>query len=687
MAVGEMRWPRQAVSTLLLALLLLLPPIVLTRVVGRLADDWPGIRQWVEQPLTEHTLTVAVTATAWVIWLMLAATVTLRAAARARAAAGWLRKLPLPTPLQATATGVAGAAALSAGAHTAVTGTAAENPLPATAPTLDHPADTDITHPPDLGDANGVEVPGGWLPRETAEHIAAAAALVWLRRRRAYQPHPPDGARDGDDLAPLPATVTNLQTALASTPPDAATGIAHHQPAGSIASLPPGRIALTGPGALDAARGMLVTTVLTRLRHPAPAAPLVITRTAATMLLGADISAQELPGVRVVDNAEAILASSPAAEDPTREETNRSAASDRPVLILESSPQSGPVAAALTAGTGTAIILSATTADAIWHVDAAGHTVDPRHPDRAGLRLCVLDPAAATDLLTVITQAHPPDTRPGAVPQAATVAAPERQLIPRQTTGTHRIHPPPHATTGPLDLRVLGEPTLLADGTPVPIRRNAALQVLVFLAVHPDGATTGQLVEVIWPGLPAHRLTGRLYTTLSDLRATLRAAGGLAVLDHTDNRYRLHPAHLDVDLWRLRTLAAHAATALTNPAAAWQAVVDAYTGDLAAGHPWPWLDPAREATRRHILDAYAALAAAEPNPRRALDLLQAGIRVDPYNQALHQRAIGILTALGDHDNAAELADTYAQRLSAAGLAPADVRHPGLQNGAEPMYRR
>ncbi|WP_196255728.1 hypothetical protein [Micromonospora sp. WMMC415] len=642
-----------------------------------------------KQPLTEHTLTVAVTATAWVIWLMLAVTVTVRAAARARAAAGWLRKLPLPTPLQATATGVAGAAALSAGAQTAVTGTAAEDPLPATAPTLDHPADTDTAHLTNVGDANGVEVPGGWLPRETAEQVAAAAGLVWLRRRRAYQPHPPDGARDDADLAPLPATVTTVQTALtAPTSPATATGTAHHQPAGSIASLPPGRIALTGPGALDAARGILVTTVLTRLRHPSPAAPLVITRTAATMLLSPDISPQELPGVRVIDNAEALIASSPAAEDgPTREETNRSAASDRPVVILESSPQSGPVAAALTAGTATAIILSAANADAIWHVDAAGHTVDPRHPNWAGLRLCVLDPAAATDLLTVITQAHPPDTRPGAVPRAATAAAPERPLIPRQTTGTHRIHPPPHATTGRLDLRVLGEPTLLADGTPVPIRRNAALQVLVFLAVHSDGATTGQLVEAIWSGLPAHRLTGRLYTTLSDLRSTLRAAGGLAALSHTDNRYRLNPAHLDVDLWRLRTLAAHAATALTNPAAAWQAVVDAYTGDLAARHPWPWLDPAREATRRYILDAYAALAAAEPNPRRALELLQAGIRVDPLNQALHQRAIGVLTALGDHDNATELADTYAQRLTAAGLAPANVHHPGLQAGAEPMYGR
>ncbi|MCX4387292.1 hypothetical protein OG777_10145 [Micromonospora peucetia] len=641
------------------------------------------------QPLTAQTLAVALTVAAWLVWLMLAATVTIRAAARARAGARWLRRIPLPTPLQATATGMAGAAAFGAGAHTGATSAGPEAPLPVAAGTLDRPTGADGVERPDgvseVGDASGVVVRGGWLPWEVAEQVAAAAGLVWLRRRRTYQPHPPHDARDDTDLAPLPETVTAIQTALtAPTPPAPTTGTAPAGPAGSIASLPSGRIALTGPGALAAARGMLVTAALAGLRHPAASAPLVITRAAARTLLGADI-VRPLPGVRVagsVNDAVAFLASSAAA-------LFRSGWEDagRPVLILESAPQSGPLAVALAACAATAMFLGAGTAEVTWHVDGAGHTHDPQRPDWVGPRLCVLDPVAATDLLTVITQAHPPDVHPGAGSRPVTVTAPERSRIPRQARGARHSHPPARAVAGRLDLRVLGEPTLIADGTPVPIRRSAALQVLVFLAVHPEGASSQQIVEAIWPGLPAHRLTGRLYTTLSDLRTTVRAACGLAVIDHTDNRYRLNPGFCDVDLWRLRTLAAHAATAVTSTATDWQAVIGAYTSDLAVGHQWPWLDPAREATRRHVLDAYAALAATEPDPRRALDFLQAGIRVDPYNQALHQQATGILTALGEHDTATELADTYHRRLTAAGLPPTDAHHPALHDGAEPVSGR
>ncbi|MEV4465135.1 hypothetical protein AB0J51_16090 [Micromonospora echinofusca] len=678
--MGEVRWPRQVAYLLVLALLLVGPPVVLVTVVGWPANGWPDLRQWVTQPLTAQSLAVALTVAAWLVWLMLAATVAVRVAARARVGARWLGRVPLPTPLQATATGLAGAAAFGAGAHTGATADGQQVALPVAAGTFDQPTDPDangverLDGVSEVGDAGGVVLRRGWLPWEVAEQVAAAAGLVWLRRRRTYQPHPPPDARDDTDLAPLPETVTTVQAALvAPTPPARATGIAADGPAGAIASLPSSRIALTGPGALAAARGMLVTAALAGLRHPAASAPFLITRVAASLLLDADIVARPLPGVQVagsVDDAAVLLASSAAARYSSgRDDTGR------PVLICESAPRGEPLAVALAASAATAVFLGAGTAEVILHVDAAGHTHDPHRPDWVGPRLCVLDPVAATDLLAVITPAHTPDVHPGAGSTPATSTTPERPRIPRQANGGRHAHPPARAVAGRLDLRVLGKPTLVADGTPVSIRRSAALQVLVFLAVHSDGASSQQIVEAIWPGLPAHRLTGRLYTTLSDLRTTVRAACGLTVIDHVDNRYRLNPGLCDVDLWRVRTLAARAATAVTSPATAWQAVVEAYSGDLAAGHQWPWLDPTREATRRHVLDAYAALANAERNPRRALELLQAGIRVDPYNQALHQQATEILTALGEHDTAVELADTYNRRLTAAGLSPTDAHHP------------
>ncbi|MEU0962619.1 hypothetical protein ABZ328_24225 [Micromonospora aurantiaca] len=205
---------------------------------------------------------------------------------------------------------------------------------------------------------------------------------------------------------------------------------------------------------------------------------------------------------------------------------------------------------------------------------------------------------------------------------------------------------------------------MLIDSKEVTIRRSAAMQILVFLAVHPDGATTTQLVHALWPGLPAHTVTGRLYTTLSDLRSTLRATTPEQVVVHTEDRYHLDP-RTDVDLWRLQAAAHHGAT--TDAPGSWQAVIDAYTGDLAAGHTWPWIDPPREATRRLALDAHTTAAAAQTDPHERLRLFQAAIRIDPYNQQLHQLAADQLNAIGDSAAAADLLHTHRQRLRLAGI--------------------
>jgi DNA-binding SARP family transcriptional activator len=161
------------------------------------------------------------------------------------------------------------------------------------------------------------------------------------------------------------------------------------------------------------------------------------------------------------------------------------------------------------------------------------------------------------------------------------------------------------------------------------------------------------------------RVTGRLYTTVSELRTTLQAACGSPVGD----RYRLIPDRLIVDLWQLRDAVHHAATAVTaaRRATAWRAVVDRYTGELAAGHDWPWLAGPREAIRRQVIDAYAALAAVEPDPQAALSLLQDAIEVDPFNEGLHRRAVQALAAVGDYQAAAVLLDDYTQRLADADL--------------------
>ncbi|MGR6320024.1 hypothetical protein Q2K19_25755 [Micromonospora soli] len=649
--------------------MLVVPPWLLTTLAGPPLPAWPTsaqLRDWIENPLNQHTLTAGLTALAWLVWLGLACTVAVTAARRARARARWLRRLPLPTPWQAAATSMAGAAAL----NTAHIPTVDTPPSPVSASTgTPHPHDGAV----DTQTGGGITVPGGWLPNATAQQVAAAAALVWLRRRRAYQPGQPPP--DDSDLAPLPATAAAVREALT----DADTQQPPATPAtAALPALPTPCVAFTGDGAANAARGMLITRLLAAMRDPQHATRLVITHTALTTLLP-DISTDtEIPGLRVidtVDQAAALLASlidappAPGGGD------------GHPDLLLLTDPPNAPTAgqlATLQHAGATVVMLGAGPPGTTWSIDRHGHTRD-EHTGRAGPRLCVLNRTAATDLLAVI--AHPARERQHPVTEPA---PPRRQpaetghaRIPRQAGSDRRAAAPdiPAVTNPRLQVRVLGRPALLASGEPVTIRRSAALQVLVLLAVHPQGATTTDLVQAIWPGLPAHTVTGRLYTTLSDLRAAIRTATDATVLGHTDDRYHLNPDRVDVDLWRLHAAARNAATALSDPAPAWQTVIDIYTGDLAAGNTWAWIDPPREATRRLVLDAYASAAAAQTDPHQRLRLLQDAIRVDPYNHTLHQLAADQLNALGDADAAARLLHGYQRRLQLAGIAASDQTAP------------
>ncbi|MFI7523779.1 hypothetical protein [Micromonospora globbae] len=686
-----MRWPRQLMSLLIVLGLLAGPPLLLLSLLGPPISGWPTgeqLRAWVQQPLTERTLTAALTIAAWLVWLVLAYTVAVRILARIRATARWLARLPLPTPLQATASGMAGAAVLGVGANAV---TIPAPPLPVPVGTLDSPGDTGAAkHDGRAQSDAGITVPGGWLPRGVAEQITAAAALVWLRRRRDYQPHPPEQLpREDPDLAPLPTTAAAVQAALAEAPaPLADTAPAVVIPA--LADTPASGVGIIGPGALAVGRGLLVTVLLAGHRHPT--ARLVTTRAALTRLLGShtDSLVERLPQLAVVDTVDEAARLVVSAAQPgrarrgseTREGRTAVAAQTPVVLLVEDDCDRRdvtPLAEAAARSRGGVVVLGRWPAGPTWQADTAGHLHDPRRSDWTGPRWCVLDQIAATDLLTVIAHTQTPSGPAGPGSTSHPSLAPTR--VPRQA---NRHHPLPQAAAGRrLELRVLGEPTLLIDGQPLTVRRSAAVQILVYLAAHPDGADTRQLIDAIWPGIPRRSLTGRLYTTLSELRGVVRDACGLNLIDHTDDRYRLNPTHIQVDLWRLHDAIQHAATAVTNTTIAWQAVIDAYPDELAAGRIWPWLDPIRETIRRHVIDAHVALADAAPDTRRALTLLQAAIRIDPYNTDLHTRAVNLLTALGEHHAAHELREGYIRRLTAAGVHPGDHAGSAAANTSGP----
>src|SRR5262249_42295120 len=147
----------------------------------------------------------------------------------------------------------------------------------------------------------------------------------------------------------------------------------------------------------------------------------------------------------------------------------------------------------------------------IWHVNVDGTTtitIVDDHTPADGPRLNILDATATIDILDTLRQAHPihdehpqPASAQPPAPRAAAAAAP------RQTTRdrTAPAGPPAHR---PLKLTVLGKPAIaVIDGgveTVLRIRRSAGIQILVHLAVNPSGATSDQLLAILWPETRPH---------------------------------------------------------------------------------------------------------------------------------------------------------------------------------------
>ncbi|MFI7543763.1 BTAD domain-containing putative transcriptional regulator [Actinoplanes sp. NPDC049599] len=326
---------------------------------------------------------------------------------------------------------------------------------------------------------------------------------------------------------------------------------------------------------------------------------------------------------------------------------------DRGALL----PLSGPAVAELPAGTGehvmarTVVVFSEGPVSVThrWHVASDGTATgsdltEPR-------RLCTLNPQTTADLLTFIrrSQQIPPSVSPPSpiAPSRPPAAGPE----------------PAPATDARLML--LGSCHLTVAGEPVRLRRTAGLQVLAYLAIHPDGATRSELTRAIWPHLPPATISQRLHTTLADLRQQLRPLLSDDPIIRRDDRYRLNSRRISSDLhpWRTAVNAMTHAVSTTDRDQACRTVIDLHRGNLAAEHTWHWLTPIREQTRRTVIDAYATLAE-HAHPDQALPLLQRAITIDPYNEALRQQAAGLLRATGDHASAIELIERLHQRIAA-----------------------
>jgi two-component SAPR family response regulator len=211
---------------------------------------------------------------------------------------------------------------------------------------------------------------------------------------------------------------------------------------------------------------------------------------------------------------------------------------------------------------------------------------------------------------------------------------------------------------GRVSLRVLGHPAVLGrDGAPVGSVREAALELLVYLAVHRDGVSVDAVKEAVYGDATRARAAQRLSTDLANLRNRIRyAAGvehGMNPVVNTGGRYRLDASLVEVDWWTVQAAVRRLREAADDDARveALRNGLAAFHGVLAEGANYEWLSEYQESSRRLGVGLHVRLAVllGDREPQEAAGLLEGACDLDPYDEDLAVRAMSAHARLGDGD--------------------------------------
>ncbi len=208
----------------------------------------------------------------------------------------------------------------------------------------------------------------------------------------------------------------------------------------------------------------------------------------------------------------------------------------------------------------------------------------------------------------------------------------------------------------PIVVQMLGPFRITAHGEPVATGlRSRAKALFAWYLVRPEGATSDEAVDALWPDTTPERVGKQFWRAFGDLRARLRGPGdeALDVLTKTGEHYRPCAAEIACDLWEFQAALADAARGTDDQArAALRQAVDTYRGDLLQGSDYPWVEPVRQDLHRRALDAHLRLAELEEHagqPDAAADTLERAIDLDRYAEEPYRRLMTVHAARGRID--------------------------------------
>ncbi|MEV0971871.1 BTAD domain-containing putative transcriptional regulator [Microtetraspora glauca] len=254
--------------------------------------------------------------------------------------------------------------------------------------------------------------------------------------------------------------------------------------------------------------------------------------------------------------------------------------------------------------------------------------------------------------------------------------------------------PPSWDHPTPVRVRVLGKPAVWVKGQEHPLRiRGLKLWLLVYLALHPQGATKETICEALWPGKP---LGHEFHSLLRHLRHALEQSTGPCgepfIQLGDDESYRADPKVIGFDLWDFQAAVKQARTAgdRASRIACLTRAAGLCGGEIGVGISEDWVLDERYPLIVAQVDALTQLAelVEGDDAERALDLLDQARRLDPDTEDTWCRVIRLQVRLGRADQARQTGRLLRAHLQSLQVEPmpetqellASLAHSSVRTG-------
>jgi two-component SAPR family response regulator len=209
----------------------------------------------------------------------------------------------------------------------------------------------------------------------------------------------------------------------------------------------------------------------------------------------------------------------------------------------------------------------------------------------------------------------------------------------------------PHTTSSLLQVRALGGVGLTFQGTEVQWGSKKAAEFFFFLLEHPQGVTTWEVAEALWPDKDENKAASVFHTTLHRLRKMLEFD-----VVFTKNRRYFFNTDLEIQFDVREYLEVSSQARETSNLSGYERAVSLYGGPYLSGFDAPWCEDKREMLHSAhlglLLDA-GRLADGTGNARLAAWFTHLATQHEQYSEQAWNELARLYDAMGDSRRASD----------------------------------